>query len=318
LSSKWQEREGNLALANPLLSGSFMDHKTVEKKPIIEIKNLTFTYSIAETPALKNINLTIYEGEYVAILGLNGSGKTTLLLTLNGVIPNMIMGDMIGSVLVDGKETGENPVREMAKVVGMVFDNPEFQLSQPTIAEEIALGLENLGIAPEEMHRIITDVLDIVGLSGLEERSPFSLSGGQQQRLSIASALAMKPKILVMDEPTSNVDPIGKEEIFAVAEGLNRERGMTVIMAEHEVEMMAAYADIILVMHNGEIVLNGSPAEVFSQVDMLKSIGLRAPQVTEIAHKLTSNQVLSFGNTYPVTLNDMVVALNAKIKSHEV
>lgn len=286
-----------------------------QKKPIIEISNLTFTYTSSEQPALKDINLTIYEGEYVAILGLNGSGKTSLLLTLNGVIPNMIMGEIEGNVVVDGKDTEEYPVREMAKVVGMVFDNPEFQLSQMAVAEEIALGLENLGVAPAEMRQIITEVLDIVGLAGLEERSPFGLSGGQQQRLSIASALAMKPKILVMDEPTSNVDPIGKEEIFAVAARLNRDRGMTVIMAEHEVEVMAAYADRILVMDKGEIVLNGSPAEVFHQVNKLKEVGLRVPQVTELASLLEARGFWR-GNEamYPVTIEQ---ALDTFDGNHE-
>ena len=126
----------------------------------------------------------------------------------------MMMGDFEGEVLIYGNDTFDTPVREMAKYVGMVFDNPEFQLSQMTVAEEIALGMESLGVSYEEMCQRISESLDTVGLSGLDERSPFGLSGGQQQRLSIASALAMHPKILVMDEPTSNVDPIGKEEIF--------------------------------------------------------------------------------------------------------
>jgi len=280
-----------------------------EKRPIIEISNLTFTYATAEEPALKNINLTLYEGEYVALLGLNGAGKTTLLLTLNGVIPHMIMGDMEGIVKIDGKDTEEYPVRELAKVVGMVFDNPEFQLSQMTVAEEIALGLENLGVPPAEMLPTIHEVLEIVGLSGLDQRSPFALSGGQQQRLSIASALAMRPRILVMDEPTSNVDPIGKEEIFVVADQLNNERGMTVIMSEHEVEVMAEYADRIIVMDQGEIILNGPPEEVFQQVDVLKKIGLRVPQVTEMAYQLQKQGIWHDSLPYPVTTEKALEAL---------
>ncbi len=280
-----------------------------EKKPIIELKNVTFTYASTETPALKNVSLIIYEGEYVALMGLNGAGKTTLQLTFNGVIPNMMMGDFEGEVVVSGMSTEEYPVREMAKVIGLVFDNPEFQLSQMTVAEEIALGLENLGTPPDEMHHIIADSLEIVGLSGFEDRSPFGLSGGQQQRLSIASALAMKPRIVVMDEPTSNVDPIGKEEIFAVAAQLNRERGMTVIMAEHEVEVMAAYADRIIVLHKGEIVLNGAPHEVFSQVDTLKSIGLRVPQATELAYQMEKKGLAAFSGRYPVTTDEAVQML---------
>lgn len=283
-----------------------------DKKPIIELQNVTFTYASTETPALKNINLTIYEGEYVALMGLNGAGKTTLQLTFNGVIPNMMMGDFEGTVNVCGMDTETYPVREMAKVIGLVFDNPEFQLSQMSVAEEIALGLENLGTPPAEMHRIIADSLDTVGLSGFEDRSPFGLSGGQQQRLSIASALAMKPRIVVMDEPTSNVDPIGKEEIFAVAAQLNRERGMTVIMAEHEVEVMAAYADRIIVLHKGEIILNGPPHEVFTQVDTLKSIGLRVPQATELAYQVDKKGLVAYAGIYPVTTEEAVQSLTEK------
>ncbi len=274
------------------------------EKPILEIKDLTFTYAGAETPALKNINLQIFEGEYVALLGLNGSGKTTLQLCINGVIPHMIMGDMEGSVTVQDLDTAEYPTRELAKIVGVVFDNPEFQLSQMSVAEEIALGLENLGVAVEEMNPIIHEVLDIVGLSGLGDRSPFELSGGQQQRLSIAAALAMRPQILVMDEPTSNVDPIGKEEVFAVAAKLNRERKMTVIMAEHEVEVMAAYANRIIVMDHGEVILNGTPTEVFSQLDVLEKAGLRVPQVTEMAYRLEHERGAHWNTTYPVTTEE--------------
>lgn len=277
-----------------------------ERKPVIEIKHLTFTYAgkgDAE-PALKDINLTIYEGEYVALVGLNGSGKTTLLLCLNGVIPNMIVGEYEGEVIVKGNDTFETPVREMAKTVGMVFDNPAFQMSQMFVAEEVALGMESLGISKEEMHAKVPVVLDIVGLSGLEDRSPFGLSGGQQQRLAIASALAMEPNILVMDEPTSNVDPIGKEEIFAVAEKLNGERAMTVIMAEHEVEVIAAYADRIVVMEDGRIILNGTPKEVFSHTEEFHRMGLRCPQVTEFAYQLEKENIFDSHGEYPVTLEE--------------
>lgn len=276
-----------------------------ERKPIIEFRDVSFSYGGASTtPALKHINLTIYEGEYVALLGLNGAGKTTLLLCLNGVIPNSIMGEFEGQVIIDGNDTFDTEVREMAKIVGMVFDNPEFQLSQLTVAEEIALGMESLGFSYEAMHRTVKEVLAIVGLSGLEERSPFGMSGGQQQRLAIASAMAMSPKILVMDEPTSNVDPIGKEEIFAVAARLNGETNMTVVMAEHEVEVMAAYANRVVIIDQGEIVFNGTPAEVFGEVERLKALGLRLPQVTEFAYRLEQSGVMTFENHYPVTTDE--------------
>lgn len=274
-----------------------------EKKPVIEIKDLTFSYQLQEKPALKNINLTIYEGEYVAILGLNGAGKTTLQLCINGVIPNMIYGDFEGDVLINGMNTQEYPTREMAKIVGVVFDNPEFQLTQTSVAEEVALGLENLGVPTEEMQAIIDEALDTVGLDGLQERSPFALSGGQQQRLAIASALAMKPEVFVMDEPTSNIDPIGKEEVIAVAAKLNKEKHMTVILAEHEVEVIAQFADHVIVIHEGEIVLDGTPHEVFAQVETLEKIGLRVPQVTEFAYTLEHEYGMKI-KEYPVRIDE--------------
>jgi len=282
-------------------------------KPVIEIDNLTFTYSTAEKPALRKVSLTIYEGEYVALLGLNGAGKTTLQLCLNGVIPHLVVGEKAGVIKIMGLDTEEYPPRELAKLIGLVFDNPEFQLSQMSVAEEIALGLENLGIPTEEMPGIITNALQAVGLSGFEERSPFELSGGQQQRLSIASALAMQPKILVMDEPTSNVDPIGKEEVFAVAAKLNKEKKITIIMAEHEVEVMAAFSDRIIVLNDGEVILNGTPVEVFTNVEMLEKIGLRVPQVTEMTHLLQKKHNLSLTGKYPVTIEQAEEMLGKRL-----
>lgn len=269
---------------------------------IIQIENLTYEYALAEQPALRGINLTIQEGEYLAIVGSGGAGKTSLCLSLNGIIPHMMMGYMSGQVLVDGQDTAETQVRELARVVGMVFDNPEFQLSQMSAMSEVALGLENIGVPRDEMLRRIEEVLDIVGLSGFEDRSPLALSGGQQQRLAIASALAMYPRVLVLDEPTSNLDPIGKEEVFSVAARLNKDRGMTIVIVEHEIEVIAAYADRILVMAEGEIAMVGTPHEIFAQVEVLEAIGVRSPQVTQLAYQLEKRgRPLS---DYPVTLSD--------------
>lgn len=268
--------------------------------PIITIDSVSYQYALTTKPALDNVSLEIYEGEYVAIMGACGAGKTSLCLTMNGIIPHMMIGGMAGKVTVAGIETASAPVRELARTVGMVFDNPEFQLSQVTAREEIALGLENTGVPRDEMLRRIEEVLGIVGLTGFEDRSPLAMSGGQQQRLAIAAALAMYPRVLVLDEPTSNLDPIGKEEVFAVAARLNKERGMTVVIAEHEIEVMAAYADRIIVMADGKIALNGSPREVLHQVDALGMYGARAPQVTELAYQLEQRGYAI--KDYPVTL----------------
>lgn len=251
--------------------------------PIVRFDTVTYTYPGTEEPALRDISLEIMKGEYVGIVGLNGAGKTTLGLCVNGVVPSMLSGTRTGEVVVGGLTVEDYPVREMAKIVGMVFDNPEFQMSQITCAEEVALGLENAGVDVETMERSVSEALELVGLKGFEERSPLGLSGGQQQRLAIAAVLAMKPQVLIMDEPTSNLDPIGKQEVFGMATTLNQDYGMTVIVIEHEVEVLAQYADRIIVMDKGTVVANGSPAEIFSQVDLLEGLGLRVPEATALA-----------------------------------
>jgi len=280
---------------------------------VIEVKNLTFRYPFTKEPALKNINLKIKRGEFVGILGPCGAGKTTLCLTFNGIIPNMIQGFMKGVVRVMGIDTRTTPTRELAKYIGMVFDNPEYQLSQMTVEEEVALGLGNLGVPRNEMLRRVKEALRIVGLEGLENRSPFELSGGQQQRLAIAAALAMRPSILVLDEPTSNLDPIGKQEVYYTVLKLNREENMTIIMADHEVEYMAACADRIIVMNKGEIILEGTPHEVFKCVDTLRSIGLRVPQVTELAHELRK-RYNKWDDKYPILTEEAVEAVVKRLK----
>lgn len=283
-----------------------------QRETLISLSNVSFTYGGDGQYALKDVSLDIKKGEYLAVLGPCGAGKTTLCLTLNGIIPNMLMGELTGKVLVKGRDTSEYPVREMAKTVGMVFDNPEYQLSQLTVREEVALGLENLGVPVAEMKRRIAEVLEIVGLVGLEERSPMALSGGQQQRLAIAAAMAMYPEVLVLDEPTTNLDPIGKEEVFAVLHRLNRERGMTIVIADHEVEAVAEYANKVVVLNDGRIVASGPPADVFGRVDLLADIGLRAPQVCQLAYELEKRGV-RWGEPYPLTCDDAEEQIKRKV-----
>ncbi|MCU1525631.1 MAG: energy-coupling factor transporter ATP-binding protein [Microbacteriaceae bacterium] len=284
--------------------------------PIIRFDDVTFTYAATDEPALHSISLDIQAGEYVAILGLNGAGKTTLGLCVNGVIPTMLGGNLEGKVTVAGLDVSEYPVREMAKIVGMVFDNPEFQMSQMSVAEEVALGLENAGVPYEDMKRIIPETLELVGLAGFEERSPLGLSGGQQQRLAIAAVLAMQPQVLIMDEPTSNLDPIGKQEVFDMAAKLNRERGMTVIVIEHEVEVMARYADRVIVLDSGRVVMNGTPQEIFSQVDALGELKLRVPEAARLAQLLAKQELWS--GPVPIRTESAVEAVNELLGAHNV
>jgi|TARA_B100002019_G_C21260443_1_gene596402 energy-coupling factor transporter ATP-binding protein EcfA2 len=267
---------------------------------VIKVENLTVQYAGEESNALDGVSLEIEKGEFVALLGAHGAGKTTLCLSLNGIVPNMINADMYGAIEVLGEIPPKIPVRQLAEKVGSIFDNPEFQMSQLTVFEEVALGLQNLGIDKDTIEKNIKESLKLVGLEGFEERSPFEISGGQQQRLAMASALAMKPEILILDEPTSNLDPIGKEEVFSVTRSLNQEEGLTVIIAEHEVEVIAEFADKLVLLENGRVNETGTPQEIFPKfVDYQEAIGVRVPQVTELA----SNKDNLFSGV-PVTLEE--------------
>ena len=270
---------------------------------IIKIENLSVQYLEQEEKALDKISLEVEEGEFIAILGANGAGKTTLCLSINGIVPNMIQADMFGKIEVAGEVPPKIPVRELASKVGSVFDNPEFQMSQLTVFEEVALGLQNLGVDKETIIKNITTSLELVGLAGFEERSPFEISGGQQQRLAMASALSMKPQILVLDEPTSNLDPIGKEEVFTVTRRINQEEGLTVIIAEHEVEVIAEYADKVILLEEGKITQVGSPEEIFPNIVNIQSdVGVRIPQITDFASRVPDK----FKEGIPVTVDQAV------------
>ena len=280
--------------------------------PIIELDRVTVRHGDATEPALRDVSLSIEEGELVAILGRNGAGKSTLALTLDGIVPNLVAGELTGSIRVAGLDPSRTPVPEMAGVVGIVFDTPEFQMSQATAAEEVAFGLENLGVPREEMPARIAEALASVGLAGFEDRVPLVLSSGEQQRLAIASVLAMRPRILVMDEPTSNLDPAGKRAVLEIATRLHRDHGMTVVMTEHAVEVVAAYAQRVVVLDGGRVVANGTPREVFAQRELLEAAGLRAPQATELAFRLRDVRA-GWDDQLPLTTDEAVHALERRL-----
>lgn len=251
----------------------------------IKVENLSFRYDGAKEEALKNINFTVNYGEIVGIVGRNSAGKTTLAMALNNLIPSMIDGDIEGKIIVDGKEISQLSVAELSSTIGYVFQEPENQISQMTVEEEVAFGLGNMGLASSEMPERINEALETVGLVGFNKRSPLNLSGGQQQRLVIASVLAMKPKILIMDEPTSMLDPIGKNEVYGVLAKLKAEN-MTGIIIDHEMERIAMYCDKVLVLDSGELIEFDRPKEVFKKVNLLENLKLRAPQVSTITYYL--------------------------------
>ena len=260
---------------------------------IIRTENLSFTYfdgdidemKSGEIPALKNINLTVNEGEYISVLGHNGSGKSTLAKLLN-----LILIPTSGKIFIDGKDVSEedlseDEVFEVRKKIGMVFQNPDNQIVATVVEEDVAFGPENLGLPREEIRRRIINALNVVGMQDYARHAPHKLSGGQKQRVAIAGIIAMRPRVIIFDESTAMLDPIGRKSVIEIMEKLNREENITIINITHYMEE-AARADRVIVINDGEMVLDGTPTEVFSEVDLLHRIGLESPQSTELLNQL--------------------------------
>jgi energy-coupling factor transport system ATP-binding protein len=252
---------------------------------IVNLQDVTYKYPLTETPALQNINLQVNEGEFLAIIGPNGAGKSTLCYTLAGFVPHFFKGELSGLVEVLGKESLNATLSEWVLNVGLAFQNPFNQISgaKYTVFEELAFGLENIGIPREEMKARVEDAMKLTGISDLAERSPYSLSGGQQQRVALTSILVMQPKVLVLDEPTSQMDPIGTREVFGVVRRM-AERGMTVILVEHKVEWIAQFADRVIALTDGQIFLDGTPSEVLTS-PLLQEHGFGISRYTSVARK---------------------------------
>ncbi len=258
---------------------------------IIKTEDLCFTYTDSSDtteksiPALKNISLQINKGEYVSILGHNGSGKSTFAKLLN-----LILVPTSGMIFIDGTDItvsdfSDEDVFNIRKKIGMVFQNPDNQLVATVVEEDVAFGPENLGIPREEIRRRVNSALALVGMSDYARHAPHKLSGGQKQRVAIAGIIAMKPSVIVFDESTAMLDPLGRHEVIRIMEKLNREEGITVINITHYMDE-AARADRVIVINDGEIALDGSAKQVFGNVDMLRKMGLEAPQGRELIHDL--------------------------------
>ncbi|MBS7604764.1 ATP-binding cassette domain-containing protein [Candidatus Bathyarchaeota archaeon] len=282
---------------------------------MLETRNLTYTYPFAENPAIKDINLTIEKGEFVIITGPSGCGKTTLCRCFNGLIPHFYGGNLEGDVIVAGLNTREHPIYELAKHVGLVFQNPENQLFALTVEKDVAFGLENLGLPREEIHRRVDWALRVTGIYDLKDRAPFELSGGQQQRVAIASVLAMQPEIIVLDEPTSFLDPLSAKSILESIYQLNRELGITVILVEHRLDLAVRYANRVIIMDQGRIILDNSPREVFLDA-RVKLIGVGLPKVVRLYLLLREDNV-DLGRTplSPEELSDLIVGVLKSDKS---
>ena len=245
-------------------------------------------------PVLKGVDLRVQKGEFLALMGPTGVGKTTLCLTLNGILPHLLGGHFEGKVVVAGMDTRDYGPGQMSRQVGLVFQDPESQLFNMTVEDEVAFGLESLGLSSAEMEERIAWALEVVRLQGLRKRHPLQLSGGQKKRLAIATVLAMRPQVVVLDEPVTGLDPLGRHEVLSVIEQLKREEEVTVVMVEQDAEAVMTWADRVVIMEGGRLMLEGSPRQVFSQVEALHDRGLAVPQLSELAHLFNRRQGTAF------------------------
>ena len=247
----------------------------------LSTENLSFTYPDG-TQALKNINIEIEKGEKVAIIGPNGAGKSTLFSHFNGLTE-----PTSGCVKIEGKPISfeKDELLKVRQKVGIVFQDPNDQLFAPTVKEDIAFGPMNLGLSYDEVEKRVEDALKMVGMENYEDKTPHHLSGGQQKRIAIAGIIAMKPELMILDEPTAGLDTDGVEKVQNIMNQLNEE-GMTLIISSHDIDMISKYADKIFVLYNGEIIESGNKNKIFSDMELLKKAHLRTPITTEILYNL--------------------------------
>lgn len=265
---------------------------------LIEVKDLKYRYPGTTELALDGVSFTVEKGEFIGIAGENGAGKSSLSQALLGLIPQFYKGAYGGSVMVCGMDARSTPVSELCRHVGLVFQNPFNQLSgaKDTVYDEVGYGLQNLGFPPEEIRTRVESVLRCFGIWEYRDRNPFDLSGGQLQRVAICSVLAMKPDVLILDEPTSQLDPEGSEEVFHTVDELTK-MGITIIMIEQKIEKLAGYCDRVLLMHQGRVVDYDTPRRIFSRED-LYDLGVNPPAYTRFAR---ANALVFEDGTLPVT-----------------
>ncbi len=254
---------------------------SVETREVIVARGLGFKYSGSTSPAIENVDVSVRSGEFVLLTGPSGCGKTTLCRCLNGLIPNFYQGEITGELLVDGVSAASQLTSELSRKVGYVFQNPENQLFALTVEKDIAFGPENLGLSREVVRQRVDWAMDTTGTRELKDLAPYELSGGQQQRVALAGVLAMEPSVVVLDEPTSFLDPRTAEGVVKAVDELRRAHGITIIVVEHRLDLVARYADRILVMDKGGVVDDGGLEEVLDRdFERLSGLGIGVPKVS--------------------------------------
>ena len=276
---------------------------------VITVEKLRYRYPHTKELALDGVDFSVEKGEFIGIIGENGAGKSTLSQAIMGLVPQFYKGAYGGKVMVDGLEAGKTPVAQLCGHVGLVFQNPFNQLSgaKDNVYEEVAFGMQNLGVPAEEMKKRVEEALKLLDIWQYRDRNPFDLSGGQMQRVAIASVLVMRPDVMILDEPTSQLDPQGSDEVFQAVEKLTNS-GITILMIEQKIEKMAAYCDRILLLHKGKQIAFDTPQKVFS-LKNLEEYGILAPAFTRICK---AEQVTLPDGTYPVTVEEAAGVLKAK------
>lgn len=265
-----------------------------------KLKDVSYKYPLEDREILKNINLDIKKGEFWAVIGKNGSGKTTLCNVLRRFVPDFYKGELKGRITLEGKELKDYSAKEIVQKVGFVFQNPFTQISgvKETVFEEIAFGLENLALDAEYIRKRVEETLKLLHIEELRDKNPYELSGGQGQKVALASIIAMDPEIMVIDEPTSQLDPKGTEEIFEIIDILKKE-GKTIILVEHKLELIAEYAEKVMVLDEGEMILSGNTEDVLkNKILMEKEIGI--PQYAALAYRLMDEGKVKF-EEIPIT-----------------
>lgn len=263
--------------------------------PIIRIDHASFSYGEASARALDDVTLSVSPGDFLGIIGPSGAGKTTLASAMSGAIPHHYTGPFFGSVLVDGKDTCAVTLTDISQIVGSVLQDIDTQMVASVVEDEMLFGLENFGVPHSQIEERVIDALETVGIADLRERDIATLSGGQKQKVAIAAILALRPRVLVLDEPTAALDPASSRMVFETLRSINRELGVTVVIIEQKVALLSEYASRIAVMQGGRIALEGTPSEVFSHSAELRSIGVDSPRVTRISNSLAARGLIEAG-----------------------